>query len=130
MQADARAFRALMRHVKDIDMKRGTVLMVQVQNEVGMLGAGRDHSPEANRVFEGPVPEELLQDLRAHRDRLSPELIRAWNPDARNWRDAFGARSAEVFMAWHYARYIGQVAAAGRKNTASHVRERAVADSI
>ncbi len=115
MQADARAFRSLMRHVKEFDMQRGTVLMAQVENEVGILGAGRDYSPEANRLFDGLVPEELVQDLRAHRDRLSPELTRAWNPDGRNWRDAFGARSPEVFMAWNYARYMGQVAAAGKE---------------
>ncbi|GEM_PF-4293001 len=78
--------------------------MVQLQNEVGILGAGRDHSPEANRLFDAPVPKELLEDLRAHRDRLSPELTRAWNPDGRNWRDAFGDNSPEVFMSWHYAR--------------------------
>jgi beta-galactosidase GanA len=115
MQADARAFRAVMRRVKEFDSGRSTVLMVQVENEVGMLGAGRDHSPEADRLFNGPVPEELRQDLAAHPERLSPELARVWRPDGRNWREAFGERSPEVFMAWSYARYIGQVAAAGKE---------------
>jgi beta-galactosidase GanA len=35
--ADARAFAALMRHVRDIDGDKHTVLMVQVENEVGFL---------------------------------------------------------------------------------------------
>ena len=33
-----------------------TVLMVQVENEVGYLGRGRDRSAGANRLFEEAVP--------------------------------------------------------------------------
>jgi beta-galactosidase GanA len=34
--ADARAFAALMRHIREVDKKKHTVIMVQVENEVGM----------------------------------------------------------------------------------------------
>jgi len=115
LNADTRAFQALMRHVKEFDSERQTVLMVQVENEVGILGSGRDHSAEADRLFSTPVPDALMQPLRAHRDRLSPELSRSWNEKGRNWQEAFGERASEVFMAWNYARYIGEVAAAGKK---------------
>ena len=47
--ADARAFAALMAHLKAVDGARGTVIMVQVQNEAGTLGADRDHSPPPKR---------------------------------------------------------------------------------
>ena len=114
LDADARAFQALMRHVKEVDAQR-TVLMVQVENEVGILGSGRDHSAEADRLFDAPVPDVLMQSLRAHHDWFSPELTRSWNDKGRIWREVFGESAPEVFMAWNYARYIGQVAAAGKK---------------
>lgn len=118
LDADARAFAALMRHVKEFDAQQQTVLMVQVENEVGILGSGRDHAAEADRLFNSPVRENLLQPLSAHTDRFSPELSRAWNAKGRTWREIFGERAPEVFMAWNYARYIGQVAAAGKKEYA------------
>jgi len=115
LDTDSRAFQALMRHVKEFDAKQQTVLMVQVENEVGILGSGRDLSPEADRLFNGAVPDALMQHLRAHRDRLSPELSRCWNEKGRTWREAFRDQAPEGFMAWNYARYIGEVAAAGKK---------------
>jgi beta-galactosidase GanA len=45
-QADARAFAALMRHVRETD-KTHRVIMVQIENEVGLLGDSRDRSPLA-----------------------------------------------------------------------------------
>ena len=36
--ADARAFAALMRHIKEVDGQQHTVIMMQVENEVGVLG--------------------------------------------------------------------------------------------
>ena len=41
LNADARAFAALMRHVRQVDGAAHTVLMVQVENEVGVLGDSR-----------------------------------------------------------------------------------------
>ena len=41
-EADARAFAALMRHVREVDSATRTVIMVQVENEVGLLGDSRD----------------------------------------------------------------------------------------
>lgn len=38
LQADARAFAAVMKHVKEVDSSERTVIMIQVQNEVGVLG--------------------------------------------------------------------------------------------
>jgi hypothetical protein len=69
-EADARAFAALMRHIVDVDGRDHTVLMMQVENEVGVRGDTRDHSAASNRAFLSPVPAELMRYLQAHRDCL------------------------------------------------------------
>jgi len=123
-EADARAFAALMRHLRENDREH-TVIMVQVENEIGMIPEPRDHRPEAERAFAGPVPAELMTDLRgrAASHSLAPELIAAWTASGTReprmegtWAEVFGEGVAaeEIFMAWHFARYTEQVAAAGR----------------
>ena len=77
-RADATAFAAVMRHIKQVDGAQHTVLMMQVENEVGVLGAGRDHSAAANRAFNGPVPRRLLQYLAAHKTELNGHFLRFW----------------------------------------------------
>jgi hypothetical protein len=101
LQADIRAFRALMRHLKHKDPQR-TVIMVQVENEPGTWGgAVRDFSPAAEKAFTEPVPPELSAKLRV--------------AGGRNWRDTFGDNADEFFHAWSVGRFIGQVAAAGKE---------------
>jgi hypothetical protein len=113
--ADSRAFAALMKHVREKDQEQQTVLMAQVENEVGYLGRGRDRSQAANRLFQGPVLAEFIQSLQSHRDEFSAELRAHFNPAGRNWAKVFGDAADEVFMAWNYARYIQAVAAAGKQ---------------
>ena len=72
--ADARAFAALMRHIKEVDGDQHTVIMVQVENEVGVIPDARDHSEVANKAFNGPVPAELMDYLQKHKEILVPEL--------------------------------------------------------
>jgi beta-galactosidase GanA len=57
--ADAHAFSNLMRHLRDADGNAHTVVMVQVENEVGVIPESRDHSPVANASFTAPVPTTL-----------------------------------------------------------------------
>jgi len=103
LEADKRAFVALMRHLKKFDAQR-TVIMVQVENEPGTWGGlVRDHSPEAERLFAGPVPDALRARLQ----------VKA--PAGATWTEAFGKDADEFFHAWSVARYIGQVAAAGKE---------------
>jgi hypothetical protein len=117
---DARAFAALMRHIKEVDGREHTVVMIQLENEVGMSGDSRDRSPLANVAFEGPVPKELMDYLQAHKDALIPEFRQVWEKagfkTSGKWEEVFGRGPAtdEIFMAWNYARYIGRVAAAGK----------------
>jgi hypothetical protein len=96
-QADARAFAALMRHIRQVDTTHRFIMM-QVENEVGVLGDTRDRSPEADRAYALPVPSLPL------------------GKPAGTWDEIFGTgpRADEAFMAWHYAQYIDRVAEAGK----------------
>jgi beta-galactosidase GanA len=92
--ADARAFATLMRHLHEVDGQKHTVLMLQVENEVGVLGDSRDYSPAANRALAGPVPRELMDHLLRHRGSLVPELEELWAANGSRtsgtWTDVFG----------------------------------------
>jgi hypothetical protein len=92
--ADARAFAALMRHLREVDGKQHTVLMIQVENEVGTLGDSRDRSPAANEAFAKPVPKDLMDYLVQHKDTLAPELLEGWATNgfktSGTWEEVFG----------------------------------------
>ena len=119
-KADARAFATLMRHIKQKDSDVHTVIMVQVENEVGVIPEARDHSPIADKAFNRPIPAELLSYLRQQKPALGAEFRAigdaAGNKDAGTWEEVFGKGpfTEDLFMAWQYARYISNVAAAGK----------------
>jgi beta-galactosidase GanA len=102
LEADKRAFVALMRHLKKIDPQH-TVIMVQVENEAGTWGAIRDYSPAALKAFESPVPAPVLAAM--NKKPSSPTA---------GWKEVFGKDADEYFHAWGVARYVGEVAAAGK----------------
>lgn len=102
LHADIQAFTALMRHLKIADPQR-TVLMVQVENEPGTWGSVRDYSPAAQKLFKAPVPARMLRAL--HKQAATPSA---------DWQSVFGDDAEEFFQAWSVARYIEQVAAAGK----------------
>jgi hypothetical protein len=108
-----------MKHLRSIDEAERTVILVQVENETGLMGADRDHSEEATRLFRSAVPEELASYLVTHRDALGPSLATAWAAGGRraagSWIEVFGEMAAEAFSAWHIGRYVDHVAAAGRQ---------------
>lgn len=118
VRADARAFAALMRHIKQVD-RDGTVIMVQVENESGILADSRDRSPVATAAYQGQVPAELLNYLQQNREQLKPHLQQIWGRQgfktAGTWAEVFGTDKAadEIFMAWGFARYVDRVAKAG-----------------
>jgi beta-galactosidase GanA len=118
--ADIKAFTSLMRHVKETDSKFHTVVMVQVENEIGMLPDARDHSTLANEAFNQPVPEKLITWLNSHKERLVPEMQKIWQEGgyktSGNWEGVFGKSLAsdELFMAWYFAEYTNSVAKAGK----------------
>lgn len=166
MNADAKAFTQLMRHIKQVDSEDQTVIMIQVENEMGLRdhdallpenkhrfgnmeelelamkvhvgkpqgNARRDFSEAANKAFNGPVPQKLIDYIVEHKKNLFPELLKVWSENgfktSGTWEDVFGKSkyvtepkdwlfysyyTEELFMAWNYASYTGKVAAAGKQ---------------
>jgi len=117
---DTRAYTAFMRHIREVDSKKNTVIMIQLQNEVGVLGDSRDRSKPANEAFTKAVPKELMDYLLNHKDSLLPELRKVWETTGYktngDWEEVFGVSPAtdELFMAWNYAQYMNKMAAAGK----------------
>ena len=98
LAADRKAFVALMRHLREVDREH-TVIMVQVENEIGSHGVARDYSPAADRLFAQQVPEDIR---------------RASGKQAGTWAEAFGKEADQAFAAWTYARFVQEVAVAGK----------------
>lgn len=120
LQADQKAFAALMRHIRQVDDAQNTVVMMQVENEIGMLPVARDYGPLAQAAWQQPVPSELVAYLQANKADLVPEMQRMWvERGARaqgSWEELFGAgdAGAEAFTAWHYARFANELTRAGK----------------
>lgn len=121
LQADIKAFKALMQHIKKVDARQQTVLMVQVENEIGFLTDAREHSAKANQLFADPVPAELMTHLTQNKSSLMPEFAAVWEKNGAktkgNWEEVFGAGLAtdEMFQAWYYARFANEIAKAGKQ---------------
>ncbi|KAH7359957.1 beta-galactosidase [Pyrenochaeta sp. MPI-SDFR-AT-0127] len=125
-KSDSMAFKMLMQHIREIDSVHSTVLMVQVENEVGLLGDSRDASPDANARFQAPVPAPMIDSINSGWQTLHKtlkenlkvfcqgrHLVKAGTA---SWSQVFGDSPAtdELFMAYHYALYVEKVAKAGK----------------
>ena len=88
LQADLKAFSALMQHIKERDPQREVVVMMQIENEIGMLESARDHSPLAEKAY-----------------------------NKERWAERYGTDeyADEKFMALSYARYVEHLAKAARE---------------
>jgi hypothetical protein len=121
LQSDSKAFAAMMKHLKEIDSKNRTVIMIQVQNEVGILGSPRDHNDPANAAFSSPVPQELIDYMVKNKATLLPELLDVWSAGgfktSGTWEDIFSkvVKTDEFFMAWNYAKYLNGCASSAKK---------------
>lgn len=120
LDADKKAFAALLRHLKETDVAK-TVIMVQVENEIGMLPTSREFSKTADSYFNAKIPAELSGYLQKNKNGLVPELKTRWEQQGfktnDTWKNTFGEGLAtdEIFQAWYYAKYANEVAAAGKK---------------
>jgi beta-galactosidase GanA len=99
LEADKKAFVALMRHLHEIDGDQHTVLLVQVENESGSLGTVRDFSTLAEKQLQGQVPSDL---------------VKALHKPAGTWKQVFGADADETFAAYSVSHYISEIARAGK----------------
>jgi hypothetical protein len=119
LKADSRAFRALMRHIREVDAQH-TVIMMQVENESGVLGDSRDRSQMAEAAWARPVPAHLMNYLTRNRATLRPELQQVWgrngNKPSGTWTEVFGTDewADEVFMAYYMGHFMGEVARDGK----------------
>ena len=88
LQADLKAFSALMRHIREKDPQREVVIMMQIENEIGMLESARDHSMLAEKAYK-----------------------------KEHWAERYGTDeyADEKFMALSYARYVEHLAKAARE---------------
>lgn len=107
--------------------------------------AMRDYSEAANKAFGEAVPAELLQYLKNNKTHLQHAVADAWKANGSkmkgSWEEVFGksqpARKVdrndpnlmkdmswqkeypwlteEIFNAWHYARYVEQLAAVAKE---------------
>ncbi|WP_163393406.1 DUF5597 domain-containing protein [Flavobacterium limi] len=124
LEADLKAFQKLISHIKDFDQKEQTVIMVQVENEIGMLPTARDYSSLANEAFNKQVPDELLKYMQKNKEKLVPEFLEVWKKNgfkiSGNWEQIFGKglQTDEIFMAWFFAKFTNRIAKAGKEKYA------------
>ena len=97
VEADAKAFKALMAHIAKVDTE-GTVIMMQIENEIGLIGSPRDYSAFANARFAEPIPEAVAREYGV----------------TGSWKEAFGPDAEEYFMAWYYGTAIETISSAGK----------------
>ena len=121
LNADMQAFAALMKHIRLVDAGEHTVIMVQVENEIGMLSEAREYTAAADLAFKTKVPDELMSYLKKNKNDLVPEFAAIWQQHGfattGTWEEVFGKglSTDEIFQAWQYAVYTNAVAAAGKK---------------
>ena len=99
VEADANAFAQFMKFLKEYDSDRHTVIMIQVENEVGFLGSERDFSKEAEGKFalEIPAAVQKLYQVKG------------------TWSEGFQSEAPEYFMSWYVAFAMEKIAAAGKR---------------
>jgi len=117
LEADKRAFCEVMKVLKREDPQRDTVLAVQVENELGIVGrAVRDYSPEADKQYRSPVPNTLIERMRMHPDEV---ISKAWQEcgakEKGDWEALFGRMGDEFLQAYSMARYADAIAQAGKE---------------
>lgn len=119
VSADAKAYRRLLQEIEHLDGAFRTVLMVQVENEVGMIPEPMDHSESAVSVYRSDLPGDIVRLLKANR---LPEFVQSdWTargrPESGSWETVLGNSTSaqECFTAWQLACYCQKVASAGKE---------------
>lgn len=100
VKKDAKAFAGLMNHIREQDRGCYTVITMQVENEVGLLGSDRDYCEAAREKFTQQIPEVLAEEYQT----------------GGTWEEAFGEDAGEYFMAYYFAVALERIASAGRSS--------------
>lgn len=120
LEADKKAFVKLMQHIKQVDAKQNTIIIIQVENEIGMLPDARTYDDAADAAFKETIPEQLLIYLKKNKENLLPEIQSIWETTgyktSGTWEEVFGKNIStdEIFMAWYYAIFVNELATAGK----------------
>ena len=99
VEKDALAFSSLLRHIREFDEEEQTVIMIQVENEIGLLGTDRDYSPAAEKAFSEAVPQKVAEIAGK----------------TGTWSEVFGEDAGENFMAFYFALAVERIASCGKK---------------
>lgn len=96
---DSLALMEVMKHLKSIDAKHQTVILMQIENEIGLIGSDRDYCPVANQSFKQEIPKVLAEHFN----------VRG------NWDEAFSDKAKDYFMAYYYAKNVEKIAKSAKK---------------
>lgn len=124
LKADLNAYRHLLQYIKKVDSEYRTVILMQPENEIGMLSSARDYHPLADHKFKENVPDELMDYLVNNKLNLNPEFINVWKKNGYktegNWEEIFGKglQTDEIFMAYYFALYTDKICKAGKEEYA------------
>ncbi|WP_459478482.1 DUF5597 domain-containing protein [Clostridium saccharoperbutylacetonicum] len=99
IEKDANALAHVMAHIKKIDKNENTVIAVQVENEIGLMGTDRDYSIVGEEEFAKNVPVDIEKEFSVHG----------------NWKECFGYEAGEYFMAYHFAKAIEYITKATQR---------------
>ncbi len=121
-----------MKHIHEMDAAGQTVITVQIESEMGIFMTDRNYSEAAYQAFREPVPDGLMNYLVSNKGKLHPEVDSVWQANgyrkSGKWEEFFGKSivdksnwkvlsflTKELFIVWHYARYIETIASEGKK---------------
>ncbi|MDD6032701.1 MAG: DUF5597 domain-containing protein [Oscillospiraceae bacterium] len=118
LEADKKAFCKLMEIIRDCDPGMETVLAVQIENELGIVGrAIRDFGEEAQRQFDAEVPQPVLE--RLHTADPAEYAVQAWKScgakESGSWKELFGRYGDEALQAYSMTCFVEELARAGKE---------------
>jgi len=113
LEADSRAFNNLLSYIKEKDIDK-TIITIQVENEPGFLGGDFDYSDDSLKEYKKEVPEEFINFLKEHKEKLHKKLKIDFNKKG-TWEQLFKRNAHEVFIAFYISKYIGTIASRGKE---------------
>ncbi len=119
LKADRNAYVTLLRHIREVD-RTGRVILMQIENEVGLLAMDYDYCKAARKFLKEQVPAELTAYMKSHDGKLTPYLSRSWESAGKktrgSWTEVFGdgPEARSFALTWQYGRFMGEIAAAGK----------------
>ena len=111
MEADARAFTAMMAHIKETDYDH-TVILVQVENEMALTAYLAKHHKTLH-----PAIRQAWETNGSKRQGTWEEVFGKGHPGSGTdqWMNEYPYLTEEIFMTWHYATYVEHIASRGKQ---------------